>query len=152
MLPQEAKDNGHRHHAQVMGREFLRAGGYPPKPLQTAETAFDDVPPPVRLLVTVAPTAFLVLAVGKDRLDATFLQPLPQPARRVRLVPRHLGGLLRPSRCLLQEWDRLLRLMLLSRADGHRDGRTLAATDQVQLGAEAPLAATQGVVLWLTRR
>src|SRR5207249_9416161 len=76
--------------------------------------------------------------------------PPPPPAGRLALVSGYLRRLLGPGRRLLQQGDRLLRLVLLPRADRHRDRRTLPIADQVQLGAEAPLAAAQGVVLGLT--
>src|SRR5262249_16865405 len=105
-----------------------------------------DVPPPVGLLVELAPAGLLLLLVGDDRLDPPLPQPLPQPAGRVPLVPGHLRRLLRPGRGLLQQRDGLLRLVLLPRADGHRHRRPLPVADQVQLRPEAPLAAAQRVV------
>ena len=87
----------------------------------------------------------VVVAFGAGFVS--FLAPCVLP-----LVPGYLGRLLRPGRRLLQQGDRLLRLVLLSRADRHRDRRALAVADQVQLGAEAALAAPQGVVLRLTGR
>src|SRR6516162_5056921 len=146
MLTQEAEDNRERHHRQVVGRQLLVAGGHAAEPLQAVDAALDDIAPPVRLPLEPAPPGLLVLLVGDDRLDPTLRQPLPQPAGRVPLVPGHLRRLLRPGRRLLQQRDGLLRLMLLPRPDGHGDRRARPVTDQVQLRAEAALAAAQGVV------
>src|SRR5947209_4092990 len=98
-----------------MGGQFLVPGGDAAEPLQAAETALDDVPPPVRLPVEPAPAGLLVLLVGDDRLDAPLPEPPPQPAGRVPLVPGHLGRLFRPGRRLFQERDGLSRLVLLPR-------------------------------------
>src|SRR5262249_55103782 len=146
------EDNGQRHHAEVVGCQLLVAGGHPPEPLQAVDAPLHDVPPPVTLAIKPPLPRFLVLLVCDDRLDATLPQPLPQPPRGVRLVPGHLRRLLRPGRRLLQERNGPLRLMLLPGADRHRHRRPPGVADQVQLGAEAALAAAQGVVVRLAGR
>src|SRR5262245_42624478 len=124
-----------------MGRELLVTGGHTPEPLEVVDAPLHDVPPPVRLLVEPPGAGLLIFAVGDDRRDALVPEPVPQPAGRVPLVPGHLRRLLWPGRCVLQQRDRLLRLVLLARPDGHRDRRPLAVADEVQLRPEAALAA-----------
>src|SRR5262249_14575311 len=150
MLPQEAKDNGHRHHPQVMARKFFVPRRDAAEPLQAVDAPLDDVPPSVGLLVELPPAALLVLLVGDDRLDAPLPQPLAEPARRVPLVPGDLRRLSRPVSAFLRQGEGLLRLVLLAGADGHRQRRPLPVADQVQFGAEAALAAAQGMVLRFT--
>src|SRR4051812_8164824 len=98
-----------------MGRELLVAGRDAAEPLQAVDAPLDDVPPPVALSVELALAGLLVLLVRNDRLDPPLLEPLPQPAGRVPLVPGHLRGLLRPGGRLPQERDGLLGLVLLPR-------------------------------------
>src|ERR1043166_7929069 len=135
-----------------MSRQLLVAGRHPPEPLQVVEAALDDIPPTIRLPIELASAALLVPLVGDDRLDASFRQPLPQPPGRVRLIPGHLGRLFGPSRRLLQQRDRLLGFVFLPGPNRHGYRRAFAITDQVPLGAEAALAAAQGMVLGLTGR
>src|SRR4029453_281168 len=95
--------------------------------------------------------ARLILTGGNDRLNMVPAQPLPDAGVAVALVPRDSLGparAARPPRAFGPEHHgrKGLRFMPLAGGDPHGQHGAVPLADEVDLSAEAPLRAAQGMV------
>ncbi len=135
-----------------MGGQFLVASGDPAKPFQAVDATLDDVPPPVVFLVECLGRTVFVRLVWDHRNDATVREPGSNPVGRISFVAGNFRWLLGPRCGRVHERDKALRFVLLPRTDGNGQRSARGITDEMQLGAEAALAASQGVVGRFVRR
>src|SRR5262245_36226398 len=128
-----------------MSCELLVASCHAAKPLQAVDATLHNVSAAIALLVESFGGIMFVGLVRNHRNDPMILEPVPNPVCRVAFVPSDLGRLLGPGCRLFQQGNKLLRLVLLTWTDGHRQRRPLRVTNQMKLGAEASLAASGSI-------